>query len=310
MGDAFNDNVTQADLDGLVTEATNRDQLLMMRVSANIHNLRDIPILNDRYNHLLNEYQEINVLRTDSEDQDKEIERKLKTFMLELNSLKEEINATDEEEMVVLVIKDYLDQVSDLKKKLGSIRSMTSNEIVTPNVTQEEEDRDGVTFDATYTVDDWIVKTRRKLLLQKEVQEKENRRRENQDKVMLQETLKVASRTKIRNLDSRRVFLPWHEDYQKLKASFKKNNLSDWKENVLKVAKESLKIQADIDAFMFLTGLKEFESYISTEYIVGVNMLNDLFSKLFTMNKASDISESITMTTEALNIIRTAKARN
>ena len=169
MGDAFNDNVTQADLDGLVTEATNRDQLLMMRVSANIHNLRDIPILNDRYNHLLTEYQEINVLRTDSEDQDKEIERKLKTFMLELNSLKEEINATDEEEMVVMVIKEYLDQVSDLKKKLGSIRSMTSNEIVTPNVTQEEEDRDGVTFDATYTVDDWIVKTRRKLLLQKEV---------------------------------------------------------------------------------------------------------------------------------------------
>ena len=94
-GDAFNDNVTQADLDGLVTEATNRDQLLMMRVSGNIHNLRDIPILNDRYNHLLTEYQEINVLRTDSEDQDQEIERKLKTFMLELNSLKEEINATE-----------------------------------------------------------------------------------------------------------------------------------------------------------------------------------------------------------------------
>ena len=89
--DAFNDNVTQADLDGLVTEATNRDQLLMMRVSANIHNLRDIPILNDRYNHLLTEYQEINVLRTDSEDQDQEIERKLKTFILELNSLKEGI---------------------------------------------------------------------------------------------------------------------------------------------------------------------------------------------------------------------------
>ena len=40
----------------------------------------------------------------------------MKTFMLELNSLKEEINATDEEEMVVLVIKDYLDQVSDLKR--------------------------------------------------------------------------------------------------------------------------------------------------------------------------------------------------
>ena len=39
-------------------------------------------------------------------------------------------------------------------------------------------------------------------------------------------------------------------------------------------------------------------------------MLNDLFSKLFAMNKANDKSESITMSTEALNIIRTVKARN
>ena len=39
-------------------------------------------------------------------------------------------------------------------------------------------------------------------------------------------------------------------------------------------------------------------------------MLNDLFSKLFAMNKANDISESITMSTEALNIIRTVKNRN
>ena len=86
--------------------------------------------------------------------------------------------------------------------------------------------------------------------------------------------------------------------------------MTDWKENVLKVAKESLKIQTDIDACMFLNGLKEFEQYISTEYIVGVNMLNDLFSKLFAMNKANDISESITMSTEALNIIRTVKNKN
>merc|ERR1712030_79558 len=159
-------------------------------------------------------------------------------------------------------------------------------------------------------VDDWMLKTRRKLLLQKETQERENRKQENQDKLLLQETLRAVSRTKIRNLDSRRVFLPWHEDYQKIKATFKRTNLTDWKENVLNMAKESLKIQADIDTCMFLNGLKEFEQYISTEYIVGVNMLNDLFSKLFTMSKASDMSKSIAMSTEALNIIRTVKNRN
>ena len=93
--------------------------------------------------------------------------------------------------MVVLVIKDYLDQISELKKKIGNIRSMTTREIDAPRVTQSEEDRDGVSFEVTYTVDDWMIKTRRKLLLQKETQEKENRRQENQDKLMLQETLKL-----------------------------------------------------------------------------------------------------------------------
>ena len=204
----------------------------------------------------MNEYQEINTLRTDIEDQDQEINRKLKSFMLELNALKEEINTTPNEEMVVLVIKDFLDQISDLKKKIGGIRSMRVRDIVVPPVTQTEEDRDGVDIEVTYTVDDWMVKTRRKLLLQKEVQEKDNRRQENQDKLVLQETLRAVSKTKIRSLDSRRVFLPWYEDYQKLKNTFKKTNMVDWKENVLKVAKESLKIQTDIEATMFLNGLK------------------------------------------------------
>merc|ERR1711895_332917 len=39
-------------------------------------------------------------------------------------------------------------------------------------------------------------------------------------------------------------------------------------------------------------------------------MLNDLFSKLFNTSRASDIGESIGMSTEALNIIRTVKSRN
>merc|ERR1712215_270785 len=248
IGDAFNDSVHQFDLEQLMLEATNRDQGLMMRVSNNIHTLRDIHTLNERYNFILNEYQEINTLRTDIEDQDQEINRKLKSFMLELNALKEEINTTPNEEMVVLVIKDFLDQISDLKKKIGGIRSIRVRDIVVPPVTQTEEDRDGVDIEVTYTVDDWMVKTRRKLLLQKEVQEKDNRRQENQDKLVLQETLRAVSKTKIRSLDSRRVFLPWYEDYQKLKNTFKKTNMVDWKENFLKVAKESLKIQTDIEA--------------------------------------------------------------
>ena len=84
----------------------------------------------------------------------------------------------------------------------------------------------------------------------------------------------------------------------------------DWKEQVLKLAKNSLKISQDLQACLYLTELKEFESYIQAEYILGVNLLNDLFSKLFAMFKAKDISESIKMSTEALNILRTIKSKN
>ena len=62
--------------------------------------------------------------------------------------------------------------------------------------------------------------------------------------------------------------------------------MMDWKEQVLKLAKNSLKISQDLEACLYLTELKEFESYIQAEYILGVNLLNDLFSKLFAMSKA------------------------
>ena len=310
IGEVFLDQVDQPALDALIIEATNRDRTLIMRASGNVHAIRDIPPLSDRYEALLDEYQEINGLRTDREDQGKDVERRLKQFLSELNSLKEEINSAEEEELVVLVLKDYLDQISELKKKIGAIRALTNEELVTPDITQEEEDRDRVTFVATYTVYEWLTKTRRRLLLLKEEQEKENRKKENQEKILLQETLKIASKTTIRDLDSRRVFLPWHEDYQKTKSSFKRTNLPDWKDSVLRVAKKSLKRQVDIEACMFLNSLSEFEAYISTEYIVGVNMLNDLFSKLFSMSKAENIPESIARITEAMNVVRTVKARS
>ena len=51
------------------------------------------------------------------------------------------------------VIKDYLDQVRDLKKKLGAIRSLDDREIPIQPVIATEYDRDGVATDLVYTVD-------------------------------------------------------------------------------------------------------------------------------------------------------------
>ena len=72
---------------------------------------------------------------------------------------------------------------------------------------------------------------------------------------------------------------------------------------------ESLKLPQDIEACIYLTKLKEFENYIQNEYVIGINLVSDLFSKLFAMPRAKDIVDSIRMTTEASNILRTIKSK-
>ena len=117
FGDVFNPGMNQAQLTDMAREATNEEPGLIMRVNPNIHSIRDIPDLNDRYEALLHEYQEINQQRADREDQAQEVSRKARNFMTELLALKTEIEGTEDPDMVVVIIKDYLDQVSDLKKK-------------------------------------------------------------------------------------------------------------------------------------------------------------------------------------------------
>jgi hypothetical protein len=123
--------------------------------------------------------------------------------------LKREIESTPED-MVVSVIKDYLDQVSDLKNKVGAIRALDDKEIPTDAVRVNERDGDGVGYSVTYTVDEWLARIRRRLLLMKDNQEMLRWKLENK-KMMLQETLKSLPRTKFIALDSRRLFLTWHQ---------------------------------------------------------------------------------------------------
>ena len=186
FGDVFNPGMNQAQLTDMAREATNEEPGLIMRVNPNIHSIRDIPDLNDRYEALLQEYQEINQQRADREDQAQEVSRKARNFMTELLALKTEIEGTEDPDMVVVIIKDYLDQVSDLKKKLSNIRALDDREVPLNQVRVTEVDRDGVTFDALYNVDEWLYKTRRTLLMAKDNQETQNRRKENKEKLVLQ----------------------------------------------------------------------------------------------------------------------------
>ena len=79
--------------------------------------------------------------------------------MSELVALKKEIDTTPKEDLGVSVVQDFLDQVLELKKKVGNIRAMDDKEIPTGIVKVIEIDDDKVAFTINYTVDEWMAKS-------------------------------------------------------------------------------------------------------------------------------------------------------
>ena len=154
LGDVFNPGVDMTEL---------LEIGVIMRVNQHIHSMADVPDMHAQYNDLLREYQMINQQRVEREDQAREVSRRTKNFMTELLALKKEIDTTPEEDLGVSVVKDYLEQVSDLKKKVGAIRALDDKEIPTGIVRVTEIDVDNVAFNVNYTVDEWMAKIRRTL---------------------------------------------------------------------------------------------------------------------------------------------------
>ena len=108
LGDIFNPGVGMPELLELVREATNEEIGAIMRVNQHILSMTDVPDLNAQYNDLIREYNVISQQRVEREDQAREVSRRTKTFLNELQGLKKEIDSTPEEDLAVSVVKDYL----------------------------------------------------------------------------------------------------------------------------------------------------------------------------------------------------------
>ena len=79
-------------------------------------------------------------------------------------------------------------------------------------------------------------------------------------------------------------------------------NLPVWKTELLKLAKQSLRMKVDVESCATMTSLAEFEGFIRVSYISGINLLTDLFSVLFEMSKAFSLEEFEKRINEALNV--------
>ena len=98
FGDNFNNGVGIADLDALVIEAGGRQTQAVMRVSPNIEVMADVPELLDQHDQLIALYNTISNQRVEREEQTRDVSRRTRILMTELNTVRREIENTSDEE--------------------------------------------------------------------------------------------------------------------------------------------------------------------------------------------------------------------
>ena len=126
-----------------------------------------------------------------------------------------------------------------------------------------------------------------------------NRDEENKRTLMMQDALRSSNRQKIQKLKDRKHFLAWQTDYTKCKESLKQVGLANWRSELLKIAKSSLEIEADVQSTVMVTNLKEFEAYIRNNYMGSLQVMTDLFTGVFKeTRRPANVEESSSRITD------------
>ena len=84
--------------------------------------------------------------------------------MRDVEIFKDEVCNAGSSDLSPSVLKDFLDQLSDLKKRLTNVRSLDDNEPPVTPIDVTEYDSDGEETISTLTIEEFFSKMRRKLL--------------------------------------------------------------------------------------------------------------------------------------------------
>ena len=98
----------------------------MLNVQPNISTMRDCPNLQQLMTMLVEESTRIHSILTTREDKNQERLLKRRALQRDLEALKQKINDTPEQDLIVGVLKDFLDQLQELKKRRSQIQSISN----------------------------------------------------------------------------------------------------------------------------------------------------------------------------------------
>ena len=89
----------------------------------------------------------------------------------------------------------------------------------------------------------------------------------------------------------------------------KTSNAPEWRSQLLQMAKESLKLDADINSTGYMSTLWEFEAYMNTTYVLESNMVDELLSELIQKEIPTTATQSIANNKEGLVIMKTIRRK-
>ena len=146
-----------------MVEAGEQRLEIVLRVNNNLEDRSDFLTLEGGYTNPMNLFTEIKSLKDEEEDITKQVRRLTKNLNTDVNLLKEEIYCGEDDDMTPSVIKDIVDQILELKRRVTGLLNLLDKEPPLTMVFVEGEKH----FECS--VSEFLSRARRKLLKKKDL---------------------------------------------------------------------------------------------------------------------------------------------
>ena len=181
-----------------------------------ITKLSDVSYFETKFTHLMGLYTTIKGLKQEEEEMQLNRQRLCTCLRKDLLDFYKEVNEEVEGLTASSVVKDLLEQLSSLNKRLLDIKIMADSEPNIPPLPFSEIDPlDGSIRNVNLSVSQFIHKIKKSLLeLKDEIQDRK-RDKANRQKILLTERLHLGpGRLKLLDLDNRSIILPYQDAYR------------------------------------------------------------------------------------------------
>ena len=109
----------------------------MLNVQPNISSIRDVPNLQHLMSMLIEESNRIHSITTTLEDRNQERLLKTRALQQDLEALKLEINDTPSQDLIVSLLRDFLDQLQKLKRQKSHLQALDAHKLVLNDIADE-----------------------------------------------------------------------------------------------------------------------------------------------------------------------------